>query len=558
MKFSLEEAKIESLLSINSETEVIEFKKATNDFDEDKIGRYFSALSNEANLKNIADSYLIFGISDKINNLTSKRDVLGTGYRENGGLEKLKHHIAENTSNHLGFKEVLELSIEDKRVVVFKIPAAPPATPIAWKGNWYARNGESLTTLAIDKLTTIRNQDATRDWSSEVCDGASIDDLDEDAIAKAREEYKKKINSKIDEINNWNNLTFLKKAKIITPNGKITNASLMILGKPESEYFLSPKVVKIRWILKDENNLEKDYESFGMPLILSVDKILGKIRNLRFRHLPDNTLFPLEIDTYDSYVIREALHNCIAHQDYSLQHIINVVEKPDCIIFTNAGSFLPETIENVIERDAPFSFYRNTFLATAMINVNMIDAIGSGIKKMFIKQRERFFPLPEYEFTNQQIKTTIFGKIIDQEYAKLLINNASLNLQEVILLDKVQKGKTIPKEEAIKLKKIGLINGRYPKMYVSNHIASISKNKAQYIKNRGLDDTYYRKMIIDYIKEYKEATRSEISELLKNKLSEVLDEKQKNIKIKNLLASLKRNGILSCGKGASSVWKLNG
>ena len=549
---------LESMLAITSETEVIEFKKATNDFDSDKLGKYFSALSNEANLKNFVSSYLVFGVSDKINQLTGKRDILGTTYRQNGGLEKLKHEVAEHTTNRIGFKDICELSVDGKRVVVFKIPPAPPAIPISWKGHYYARNGESLAPLAIDKITTIRNQNAARDWSSEICEKATINDLEREAIAKAREQYKKKNSSKIEEIDGWDDLTFLKKSKIIAPNGKITNAALIILGKAESEYFLLPKNVKIRWILKDENNVEKDYESFGLPLILSVDRILGKIRNLRFRHLPDNTLFPLEIDTYDSYVIREALHNCIAHQDYNLQHIINVIEKPDCLIFTNAGSFLPETIENVIGRDAPFSFYRNSFLATAMVSVNMIDVIGSGIKRMFLKQRERYFPLPEYEFANNQIKTTIFGKIIDQEYAKLLINNASLSLQEVMLLDKVQKNKTIPSEQASRLKRRGLIDGRYPKMYVSNHIAKVSGERAQYIRNRGLDDKYYKKMIIDYIKEYNEATRSEIDKLLRKKLPDVLNEEQKNNKIKNLLSSLKKDGTLSCGKGSSSVWKLNG
>ena len=33
----------------NWEDEVVEFKEASNDFDKDRIGRYFSALSNEAN-----------------------------------------------------------------------------------------------------------------------------------------------------------------------------------------------------------------------------------------------------------------------------------------------------------------------------------------------------------------------------------------------------------------------------------------------------------------------------------------------------------------------------
>ena len=84
------------------------------------------------------------------------------------------------------------------------------------------------------------------------------------------------------------------------------------------------------------------------------------------------------------------LHNCIAHQDYRLRGRINVVEEQDSILVTNLGHFIPESVEAVILRDAPPEKYRNPFLAQAMVNLNMIDTIGSGIKRMFLKQRQRF------------------------------------------------------------------------------------------------------------------------------------------------------------------------
>jgi ATP-dependent DNA helicase RecG len=59
---------------------------------------------------------------------------------------------------------------------------------------------------------------------------------------------------------------------------------------------------------------------------------------------------------------------------------------------------MPQTIENVIISDAPELNYRNGFLVNAMVNLNMIDIIGSGIKRMFITQKNKYFPLPEYDF----------------------------------------------------------------------------------------------------------------------------------------------------------------
>ncbi len=81
---------------------------------------------------------------------------------------------------------------------------------------------------------------------------------------------------------------------------------------------------------------------------------------------------------------------------------INVVEESESLLFTNVGDFLPGTVVEVIRRDAPPEIYRNRFLAEAMVNLGMIDTIGSGIKRMFQKQRDRNFPMPDYDLSEAQ------------------------------------------------------------------------------------------------------------------------------------------------------------
>src|SRR5208337_5303378 len=103
------------------------------------------------------------------------------------------------------------------------------------------------------------------------------------------------------------------------------------------------------------------------------NKVLQKIRNLTIRLLPSGTLFPHEVAQYDPWVMRETLHNCIAHHDYTLGGRINVVETPDKLFFTNLGFLIPGTVEEMIRSDAPPEIYRNPFLLQAMVNLNMID-----------------------------------------------------------------------------------------------------------------------------------------------------------------------------------------
>lgn len=547
---------LEELRGIPVEGECIEFKEAKKDFSFEELGKYFCALSNEANLKNKRYSWLVFGMKDKGN----PRELVGTEYRNSvESLESLKKEIANQTTGNLTFIDIFEINKEGKRVLMFQIPPAPKGIPIAWKGHYYGRDGESLGALNIHELETIRKQNDRLDWSAQICEAATINDLDKEAIFKARQQFKIKNPKLAADCDKWDDITFLNKAKI-TINGQITRTAIILLGKDESDHYLSPSTARITWILKDNNNIEKDYEHLGTPLILSVDKLFDKIRNLKYRYLTENTLFPTEITQYEPFVIREVLHNCIVHQDYTLGGKINVVEREDELIFSNLGSFIPRSIENVIDRDSPEEYYRNQFLANAMVNLNMIDTIGSGIKKMFILQMQRYFPLPNYNLSDKnKVTVKIIGKIIDENYTKLLINKTNLELKTVIALDKVQKKEKLSEDERKMLRKEKLIEGKYPNIFVTAKVAAVTDKKAQYIKNRAFDKEYYKNLILEYLKEYGAASRKDIESLLTDKLPDFMDEQQKYYKISSIIKELsqKENKIINTSESTKfSNWKI--
>ncbi|WP_338100121.1 ATP-binding protein [Methanolapillus africanus] len=374
-----------------------------------------------------------------------------------------------------------------------------------------------------------------------------MEDLDPKAISKARENYKIRYPKIAEEVDSWDDATFLNKAKV-TVKGKITRAALILLGNEESDYYLSPADVKIRWILKDAENREKDYEIFSIPFLLSAEKTYSKIRNVKYQRMTGDTIFPEELLTYEPFVIREALNNCIAHQDYQKGARINVVEFEDGkLIFSNYGDFIPGSVENAVKENSPEECYRNQFLATAMLNLNMVETVGGGIRKMFEFQRQRYFPMPEYELSKNKVRVTITGKILDEEFVKALLTNLNLSLEDIIILDKVQKKKIISDMEARHLRKLNLISGRKPNYYISSEIISKSKNidlKAQHVRQRGFDDTYYENLILNYLNQYGSATKIEINNLLFEKLPEIYNETQKKNKIKNLLSSLRRSNLI--------------
>ena len=270
------------------------------------------------------------------------------------------------------------------------------------------------------------------------------------------------------------------------------------------------------------------------------------------RHTPSWTLFPHE-------VIRETLHNCIAHQDYLKGGKITVVETPETLLFTNLGSFIPGTVEQMIRRDAPPEVYRNPFLAQAMVNLNMIDTIGSGIKRMFVLQRERSFPMPDYTLDDPaKVAVRLTGEVLDENYTQLLLSQAELDLMDVIALDRVQKKGLLDEETFRRLKARKLIEGRRPNLFVSAKIAAATGDKAAYIKNRAFDKQHYKDMVVAYLEKFQEATRADLDGLLLAKLSDALDARQKRLFIMNLLQEMRRDGTIAPGGARRwTRWRLH-
>lgn len=538
-----QDVNIFNCLITRPESEVVEFKKAENNFDFDDLGKYFSALSNEANLRGLDFAWLIFGYDEK------RHEIVGTSYKNGeGALNNLKHDFSQHTTDGQTFREIIPIEVEGKRILMFKIPASPRNIVMKWKGIAYGRDGESLKPLNQSKQDEIRRQTPAPDWSAEIVPDATIDDLDEVAIAKARKMFKK-VHSRIpaEEVNRWSTEEFLSKCELMV-NGKLTRAAIILLGKMFSDSKLRPAVAEVTWTLRDEKQDVVDYEHFSVPFILTVDEILAKIHNLTLREMPGGTLFPDTMKQYDDYTIREALHNCIAHQDYTLRQRINFVENPGFLYYANGGSFIPGTLENALATNGPQRFFRNACLCKAMVHFNMIDTVSRGIKKMFTEQMERRFPMPDYEIDNEkkEVAVRIYGNAINERYTKLLKDNDTLTLHDCISLDAIQKGHRIDDEIAQDLLKHGLIEGEAPNYIISLGVAKASRQLPQYTKAKGLDKARLKQMVLQLLQNAgKDGARREIIyDYLKDLLPSNKSQEQQLRYLGRLLVEMNEEGTI--------------
>lgn len=292
--------------------------------------------------------------------------------------------------------------------------------------------------------------------------------------------------------------------------------------------------------------------------MLNTTLLYQRIRNIQLRILPQDELLPIEVSKYNQEIVLEALHNCIAHQDYVRNGRVIVTEQPDRLIFDNEGRFFEGQPDEYILGDKTPRRYRNPFLTQAMVELNMIDTMGYGIHLMYRGQVKRYFPLPDYDLSQPSaVRMTLYGGVVDPAYSRLLIQKTDLPLVDVLALDRIQKKLPIPNEAAARLRKAGLIEGRKPNLHVSALVADATANKADYIRTRTQDDEFYAKLLTDYLRQFGQADRTEINKLLMDKLSDALNQEQKEVKIGNLLTKLRRNKrILNTGTRGQPLWRL--
>ena len=536
------ESMLDDFRGLPAETAWLEFKE--NMADPVRIAKYISALSNMAAYYGRNAGYLVWGVDDathEIKGTDFDKDVVKAGTHQDQPLELWLRLVIKPQTSY----EFFPFESDGKKIVILEVDAAY-RQPVTYQGQGWARIGNALTEMSKDpKIAAAIYRTTGTDWSAETLPAAKVNDLDPAALTAAREMFADKHKDDVfaAEIPNWDDITFLNKAKLAI-DGKLTRAAILLLGKSEKAHLLSPSVARLTWHLKDTDENTLDYKHFDCPLILAVDQILHRIRSITLREIPDGTLFPREINQYDTWVLREALHNCIAHQDYSQRASVVVTEYPDHVQFSNAGAFLPGTVEKVLYDKGRPRRYPNKQLAEAMVELKMIDTLGSGIRRMFVKQRDRYMPMPDYKIETDSVTVDVPGKVLDARYCSLLIKKTDLTFKEIVLLDRVQKGVRLEKDALAFLRKRGLVEGRVTNLMISAKIAAATNQRAEYIKTRAANDNNFRRMILDYLEQWKSASREDINKLLLDKLPKGMSVEQKYTKISALLTSLRQRGLI--------------
>lgn len=533
----------------NEKCEWKEYKnlaKSWNSKKGDDVESYISAIAN------MNGGHLVIGVKDGTLGIVGIHEF--GDYAPDRVRQRLGGRCAHLDVDNLKV-EAFETSDTKKVVWVIHIPKHKARLPVNAHGHPWQRLDDSLVAMRPDRLSAILSEPlAGHDWTAEVVPSATLADLDEEALAVAREKFKEKnaTQSWAEEVDGWDTLTFLKKCRLAS-NGGITRAALLLLGKPSAALLLSPHPAQITWKLTGE---EDAYEHFGPPFILATTRVAQRIRNVTYRLFPANQLLGVEIQKFDNLTILEALHNCIAHQEYDRCERIVVTETADKLVFVNAGSFVEGTADEYLNGKKTPGHYRNPCLVHAMVEVKMIDTMGYGIFRMTKSQRKRYLPLPDYaKSTSSHVHLDVLGRPIDLNYSELLLARSDLELDTVILLDRIQKKLPITDDAIKSLRKAKLIEGNRPNIHVAASVAQATGTEASYTQAKGVDSVSLKAIILDHLRKFPGTNRPALDQLLTPMLSKGLTDKQKKDKITNLLSAMKRDGTITIeGKGPGAKW----
>lgn len=514
-----------------------EMKNLKNSFANDPHKDVVSYLSG---ISNMEGGHLVIGVKDGSLEIVGT-DLSKVGFDKTSVIHKMLEQCTNLPEEGLSVEEFITTDT-NKVVWIINIPKHYPRRPVIAHKKRYQRRNDSLIELTHEREEAILKEDLGHyDWSAQIVSGATIDDLDQEAIATALEGFCERYPSRADEARNWPTSVFLDKAKV-TKDGQITNTALLLLGKEESAHRLN-HIAQMVWRLQTDG--ERAATIYYPPFLLSTIKLRDIIRNYRMKIFPNNALLPADIWKYDSRTILEALHNCILHQDYSMNERIVVTEYVDKLVFTNAGSFYDGQYEDYIGGEKTPTRYRNQFMQTAMVNLKMVDSQGYGIHDMYVHQKERYLPLPDYDkSTETHVILEVPGHVINKEYSETLMENTSIDLLTTFLLDRVQKGKSLTDDAARRLRKLKLIEGRRPNYYISRTVAKVTHQEVEYTDMSAFDDQWYTDLIVKALKEHGRLKRSDFNKLLIPKLSIILNESQKRNKIDRLLRKLRQDRVI--------------
>ena len=525
------------------EGERFEFKEAKAGFHFEKLAKYCCALANEGGGR------VILGVTDK-----RPRRVVGSQAFQQP--EDTIRSLAERLHLRLDFAEIHH---PDGRVLVFAVPPRPVGTPVKHDGVYWSRETDSLVPMSEDKLRAVFAE-AGLDFSADICRGATLGDLDPEAVEDFRRRWiEKSRNSSLAALSREQ---LLQDAEVLSDEG-ITYAALALFGTRRAlGKHLGQAEVVFEYRSSEASGPAQQRKEYRQGFFGLYDDLWNTI-NLRndMQHYQDG-LFVVDIPTFAERPVREAVLNAVSHRDYQLGGSVFVRQYQRRLTVESPGGFpVGITLDNLLDRQSP----RNRRIADVFAKCGLVERSGQGMNLMFEQSIQEGKPRPDFDGTDAyHIVLTLHGQVQDPRFVQFLSKVGrqtleSFGTQDFLVLDLVHREEPVPSALHARLNhlvELGVIErmgrGKGTRQLLSRRFYAMAEKKGVYTRKKGLDRETNKHLLLKHIQD----NAAEGSRM--RDLRQVLPNHSRG-QIQVLLRELRQEGrVVVRGRTKAALWYPHG
>ena len=479
---------IEELL-IASESEHYKFKEAKNKMALEEALKYCCALANCGGGK------LVLGITDR-----RPRKVVGSAAFNqpertiNDLMEKLRIRVDFNLYKHNGM-----------RVLVFIVANRPIGLYVQADNKVWWRKGDSIVPMPSEVMRKIFAETG-HDFSNDVCSGATVRDLDTNAIELFRSKWIEKSGNK--RIKNLSIKQLLIDSEAMIGN-EITYAALILFGTRSAlGRFLPQSEIVFEYRSSGASGPAQQREEFRIGFFACYDRIweLINLRNDK-QHYQDG-LFVFDIPTFNERVIRESLLNAVSHRNYQLSGSVFIRQYREKLVVESPGG-LPTgvTLDNILNRQSP----RNRRIAEILALCGMVERSGQGMNLIYELSIKEAKSLPDFKGTDDHfVCITLNGLVLDKRMLSLIgkIGNErleSLSTDDFLVINALfheQKLSSNLRSRTKRLVDMGIIeNAGQSKYVLARGLYAVTGKSGVHTRLVGLDRETNKELILKHIRQ---------------------------------------------------------
>lgn len=387
------------------ESETLEFKQE----DPSSLKRTFTILADAVVcFANSNGGQIILGVTDKG---TGSDAVLGVSDALN--VDLVVRGIFDRTTPAMS---VLSEEVEHngKRLLVLTVPKG--ATLYAnHQGTAARRVGRECRPFPPEEQKQALASRGLYDWSAQPSP-AGVDELNPEELLRLRRLL---LAAGRDTFARADNERLLRDLRVVTEDGAVTWAGLLLLGTPDALREHAPRYGYAYQYRRSPGSESVARLRAQRPILAAIDEVLAAVETRRSVHsLNVSGGVQLQLYDYPTAAVRELAVNAFVHRDYETAGTVEVDHSPERLVISSPGALVyGVTPSNILTHP---STPRNQLLLEVVTTLQVAERSGQGVDRAYREMLRVGKPPPTYEDFDTRVEATLTGGAGNDAFVRYL------------------------------------------------------------------------------------------------------------------------------------------